>query len=68
MKKITLLASIIAMALFTGCTKQPQPVAMNFYSPDGDKEMATGVSVTITQEMIDDVQKRIKAQKELKQQ
>jgi len=66
MKTLNLMVLALTLTIFSGCTKQPQPVAMNFYTPDGDKEYASGVSVVVTEDMIKDVQARMKKEKNLK--
>jgi len=57
--KIFKLVSLVAVAiLFTACVRQPQPVAMNLYTPNHDKEEISGVTTEITQDMIDSMKSR----------
>lgn len=66
MKTLNLAAVILALTIFSGCTKQPQPVAMNMYNPYDDSETASGVSVVITEDMIKEVRARMRKNKNLK--
>ena len=57
--KIFKIVPAIALAfLFTACVRQPQPVAMNLYTPNHDKEEISGVTMEITQDMIDSMKSR----------
>ena len=66
MKTLNLAAVLLAITIFSGCTKQPQPVAMNLYSPNGDSETISGVSVVVTEDMINEVRERMKKNKNIK--
>ena len=66
MKILKVLTAILTIAIFTGCTKQPEPVAMNMYTADGDSETVSGVSVVITKEMIESTRARMLKNKNLK--
>ncbi len=67
MKTLKLAAVALALTFFAGCAKQePQPVAMNIYSPDGDSEYVSGVSVVVTEDMIKSIQERMKKEQNLK--
>jgi len=66
MKTLKLVAVIFAITIFSGCTKQPQPVAMNLYNPYDDSETASGVSVVITKEMIESTRARMRKNGRLK--
>ncbi len=67
MKTLNLMAvAFAAVTIFSGCTKQPQPVAMNYYAPNGDSEFASGVSVVVTEDMIKDVRARMKKEQNQK--
>ena len=52
MKILKLVPAIIVIALFSGCARHPRPVAMNLYTPNGDTEKISGVSVVVTKDMI----------------
>jgi len=59
MKKFTLFLILLG-TLLSGCASNnsPEPVAMNLYSPnDPEGETISGVTVEITQEMIDEYRK-----------
>jgi PBP1b-binding outer membrane lipoprotein LpoB len=58
MKMFKLVSVVAVSILFTACVRQPQPVAMNLYTPNHDKEEISGVSVEITQDMIDSMKSR----------
>jgi PBP1b-binding outer membrane lipoprotein LpoB len=58
MKLFKILALVIVGLLFVACTKQPEPVAMNMYYPDDTQESVSGITVEITQEMIDEMKQR----------
>lgn len=67
MKKVNLAVVALALTFFAGCAKQePQPVAMNIYSPNGDSEYVSGVSVVVTEDMIKSMQERMKKGQNLK--
>ena len=66
MKTLNLMAVALAVTVFSGCVKQPQPVAMNYYTPNGESEYASGVSAVITEDMIKDVRARMKKEKSVK--
>ena len=66
MKTLNLAAVLLAITIFSGCTKQPQPVAMNMYNPYDDSETVSGVSVVITEDMINEVRARMKKNKNIK--
>ena len=66
MKTLKLLTSILAVAIFAGCARHPEPVAMNMYTPNGDSETVSGVSVVITKEMIESTRARMRKNKNLK--
>jgi len=57
--KMFKLVSVVAVALlFTACVRQPKPVAMNLYTPNHDKEEISGVTMEITQDMINSMKRR----------
>ncbi len=58
MKKVILITLVAMSAVLSGCHKEPEPVAMNYYSPSGDKEVVSGIQVEITEEMIEQMRKR----------
>jgi len=51
-----IIAGLILLG-FTGCTSH-RAIAMNEYNPKGETERLSGATVTITPEMIKDVQQR----------
>ena len=64
MKITKLLLTIIAIAFLSGCAKEP--VAMNLYTPKGDTEKISGVSVVVTQDMIKATQARMRKNRNIK--
>ena len=52
MKILKLVPAFIAIAIFSGCARHPRPVAMNLYTPKGDTETISGVSIVVTKDMI----------------
>ena len=59
MKSIRIVIALITVAIFAGCARHPEPVAMNMYTPNGDSETVSGVSVVITKEMIESTRARM---------
>jgi hypothetical protein len=54
-------AIVVALTLFLGACARDNAVAMNLYDPaTQDYEVASGVSVEITQDMIDNYKKKAK--------
>jgi len=66
MKTLKLATIALAIVIFSGCTKQPKPVAMNLYNPNDDSEISSGVSVVITEDMIKEVRARMRKNRNLK--
>jgi PBP1b-binding outer membrane lipoprotein LpoB len=58
MKAIKLTIMLFTILILNSCAKQ-EPVAMNLYDPSADDvEGISGISVVITQEMIDNAMKK----------
>jgi len=58
MKMFKLVSLVAVTLLFTACVRQPQPIAMDLYTPNHDKEEISGVTMEITQDMIDNMKSR----------
>ena len=66
MRTLKVLTSILTVIIFAGCARHPEPVAMNMYTPNGDAETVSGVSVVITKEMIESTRARMHKRSNIK--
>ncbi len=61
MKLVKLSILAILVAVINGCASSSNAVAMNLYDPNsGEYEETSGVSVVVTQEMIDEAKANLK--------
>ncbi len=61
MKKAATIIFLASLALFfNACGKGPKPVAMDYYYPNGEKEVVSGIEAEITPAMIEQMKNRKK--------